>query len=311
MDTSFFSILQFALGTTLPIFLVLFLGMFLSSRGKLSEDFIRDANQIIYRIGLPLMLFITCATSSFELSANTGIIYAFAIMTFVVFFGSWMTTIALKCKSDLGVIVQGSFRGNLVILGLAFTASAFGNDGLALATLPVAFTVVIYNILSVYILDRGKGFKGTLVNIVKNPLIIAILLGWLFNISKIPMPDLVATTSNYVTQMVLPLALICIGASLSVKQLAHFDRAVVSANIWKLIISPLIACALGYYLNVSGDALMILFLLASSPTATVSFVMAQALGANSKLAAAIIAQTTFFALITVTVGLTLVAKIAY
>ena len=311
MDTSFTHIFQFAISTTLPIFLVLFVGMFLSSRGKVSDTFIRDANQIIYSIGLPLMLFITCATSTIALDKNTGIIYAFAVMTLAVFFGAWQTTKWLNCEKDLGVIVQGCFRGNLVILGLAFASSAYGNKGLALATLPVAFTVVIYNILSVYILDRDRGVKATLKNIATNPLIIAIICGWIYNASQLPMPNIATTTAHYITQMVLPLALICIGASLNVKQLAHFDRAVVSANIWKLLISPVLACLLGYALNLRGDALMVLFLLASSPTATVSFVMAQALGANSKLAAAIVAQTTFFSLFTVTAGLILLAKIAY
>jgi malonate transporter len=301
--TSALSIFLFALGITLPIFVVLFLGLWLARCGKLSEAFIRDANQIIYKIGLPIMLFLTCAMAEFSWDENSALLLAFALMTLIVFFGAWMTTNLLRHTQDLGVIVQGSFRGNLVILGLALAANAYGERGLAMAALPVAFTVLIYNFLSVFILDRHRGLKATLNGIITNPLILAIAAGCLYNLTNLPIPSLIKTTAGYITQMVLPLALICIGGSLNGRRLTHFDSAVISANLWKLVASPAIAIALGLALGVNGEALVILFLLASAPTATVSYVMAEALNANGKLAASIVAQTTFFSLFTVTAGL--------
>lgn len=303
MATSALSIFLFALGITLPIFVVLFLGLWLARCGKLSEAFIRDANQIIYKIGLPIMLFLTCAMAEFSWDENSALLLAFALMTLIVFFGAWMTTNLLGHTQDLGVIVQGSFRGNLVILGLALAANAYGERGLAMAALPVAFTVLIYNFLSVFILDRHRGLKATLNGIITNPLILAIAAGCLYNLTNLPIPSLIKTTAGYITQMVLPLALICIGGSLNGRRLTHFDSAVISANLWKLVASPAIAIALGLALGVNGEALIILFLLASAPTATVSYVMAEALNANGKLAASIVAQTTFFSLFTVTAGL--------
>lgn len=303
MATSALSIFLFALGITLPIFVVLFLGLWLARCGKLSEAFIRDANQIIYKIGLPIMLFLTCAMAEFSWDENSALLLAFALMTLIVFFGAWITTNLLGNTQDLGVIVQGSFRGNLVILGLALAANAYGERGLAMAALPVAFTVLIYNFLSVFILDRHRGLKATLNGIITNPLILAIAAGCLYNLTNLPIPSLIKTTAGYITQMVLPLALICIGGSLNGRRLTHFDSAVISANLWKLVASPAIAIALGLALGVNGEALVILFLLASAPTATVSYVMAEALNANGKLAASIVAQTTFFSLFTVTAGL--------
>lgn len=303
MATSALSIFLFALGITLPIFVVLFLGLWLARCGKLSEAFIRDANQIIYKIGLPIMLFLTCAMAEFSWDENSALLLAFALMTLIVFFGAWMSTNLLGHTQDLGVIVQGSFRGNLVILGLALAANAYGERGLAMAALPVAFTVLIYNFLSVFILDRHRGLKATLNGIITNPLILAIAAGCLYNLTNLPIPSLIKTTAGYITQMVLPLALICIGGSLNGRRLTHFDSAVISANLWKLVASPAIAIALGLALGVNGEALVILFLLASAPTATVSYVMAEALNANGKLAASIVAQTTFFSLFTVTAGL--------
>lgn len=307
MDATARELFLFALGITAPIFMVLFLGMLLAWRNWLSDEFIRVANQLIYKIGLPMMLFTSCATSHIVWGDNQGLIIAFAVMTLLVFIGSWCSAVLLKQGNDIGTLVQGSFRGNLVILGLAFTANAYGDRGLAMATLPVAFTVVIYNILSVYILDRSQRLSATLKGVATNPLIIAIALGWIYNASHLPLPSILKNSAGYITQMVLPLALLCIGGSLSWQRLVNFDGAALSANLWKLILSPLIACSLGIAFGVKGEALIILFLLASAPTATVSYVMAATLGGNGKLAAAIIAQTTVISLFTITAGLMLLS----
>ncbi len=103
--------------------------------------------------------------------------------------------------------------------------------------------------------------------------------------------------------MVLPLALICIGGALDLSQLKRVDAATLSATLWKLVISPLLACGIAIGLGVRGENLAILFVLAASPSATVSFVMVQAMKGNAVLAANIVVQTTLWSLLSVTLGL--------
>lgn len=275
----------------------------------INDEFIKSAAQLVYNIGLPVMLFSTSVTTDLSHITDWSLLLAFGGMTCVVFMGSLLTA-HWHCKDvrDEGVFIQGAFRGNLVILGLAFCANAYGEKGLALASLPVAMTVVLYNILSVYVLNRSlhqatNSLLPTLIGIAKNPLIIAIFAGFAMNAINLTLPRVVMDSSKYLSQMVLPLALICIGGSLSVERLARIDTTTVSACLWKLIISPIIACAIAIGLGLGGDALAILFLLAASPTATISFVMVQAMKGNGELAANIVAQTTLWSLLTVTLGL--------
>lgn len=289
--------------------MMLFLGIWLKKRSMITDEFIKSASQLVYNIGLPVMLFITSATTDLSHITDWNLLIAFGLMTALVFIGSLLTA-HWHCKDprDHGVFIQGAFRGNLVILGLAFCANAYGEKGLALASLPVAMTVVLYNVLSVYVLNRSlhhasNSFMPTLIGIVKNPLIIAIFAGFAVNAINLTLPDLVMDSSKYLSQMVLPLALICIGGSLSMERLTRIDTTTLSACLWKLILSPIIACAIAIWLGLRDDALAILFLLAASPTATISFVMVQAMKGNGELAANIVAQTTLWSLITVTLGL--------
>lgn len=267
------------------------------------------ASQLVYNIGLPVMLFITCATAHFGEMADQNLLIAFGVMTAIVFIGSLLTA-HWYCRDvrDYGVFIQGAFRGNLVILGLAFCANAYGEKGLAIAALPVAMTVFVYNVLSVYVLNRSlhsadSSLKPTLIGIAKNPLIIAIFLGLIVNAINISVPNVLLDSGKYLSQMVLPLALICIGGALDLSRLKSFDSATLGASVWKLFLSPVIACAIAIALNVRGESLAILFLLAASPTATISFVMVQAMSGNTKLAANIIVQTTLGSMLTVTIGL--------
>jgi len=309
VNQSSLDIFLFALRITAPTFALMFLGMALVSLGCMSSRFIKGANQLVYKLGLPLILFTTCASANLHIGEKLNLLIAFALMTFIVFGGSWLTALLCKQTDDAGVIVQGAFRGNLVILGLAFAVNAYGERGMAMATLPVAFTVVIYNVLSVFILDRNKSWAGTFKGIITNPLILAIAAGWLYNLSPATFPQAAQEKTHLITQFVLPLALVCIGGSLNGRRLVFFDGASIIANLWKLVLSPLIACALGIGLGVQDELLVILFLLAAAPTAAASYVMAEAAGANGKLAATIVAQTTFLALFSVTLGLMMISHL--
>lgn len=299
----------FAFNITAPIFVMLFLGVWLKKRKLINDEFISSASRLVYTIGLPVMLFSTSATADLSHITDWNLLIAFGVMTLVVFTGSLLSA-RWHCKDvrDQGVFIQGAFRGNLAILGLAFCANAYGEQGLALASLPVAMTVVLYNMMSVYVLNRSLHYARdaigpTVKGIVKNPLIIAIFLGFAVNALAIKIPGILLESGKYLSQMVLPLALICIGGALTFSGLTRIDSATLGACIWKLILSPLIACGIAIALGLNGDALVILFLLAATPTATISFVMVQAMKGNSELAANIIAQTTLWSLLTVTLGM--------
>ena len=312
-----FATLSFAFSVTAPIFVMLLLGIVLKRTAMITDDFIKVASQLVYNIGLPVMLFTTCATAHFGQMADAKVLIAFSLMTAIVFIGSFLTA-AWHCENsrDYGVFIQGAFRGNLVILGLAFCANAYGEQGLAIAALPVAMTVVFYNVLSVYVLNRSlhastNSLKPTVTAIAKNPLILAILAGLIVNGLNLSLPKVALDSGKYLSQIVLPLALICIGGALDLSRFRALDAATLYASLWKLLISPVVACAIAIGLGVRDESLAILFLLAASPTATISFMMVHVMNGNTKLAANIIVLTTLGSMLTVTAGLWLLQSAGF
>lgn len=295
---------------TAPIFVVVSLGAILKRIAVINDEFIRVASNLVFNIGLPVMLFISTAKTDFSQLANPRNLAIVVTMTMIVFFGAWLAAWwHVQEKSERGVYAQGAYRGNLVIIGLAFCANAYGEQGLAIAALPVAVLVTLYNVLAVYILNvtlnpQGRNtIKDTIIGILKNPLIIGIVSGLAVNLSTLPLPKLVLDTGSYFSRLALPLALLCIGGAMNLSALRLSSGAALGATLWKLVLSPLIVCLIAVPLGIRGPELAVLFLLASAPTAAASFVMVKAMGGNAALAANIIVLSTLGSLVTVTGGL--------
>ncbi|MCC4816079.1 transporter [Vibrio lentus] len=300
----------FSASVTGPICLMLFLGVMLKRIGLINDNFIDVASKVVFQVTLPAMLFLSIVQSNHNFSASSALVAFGVIANFVFFlFTIFSTKLVFKGSKDQGVIIQGGFRANTAIIGLAYVANIYGNQGVALAAIYVASLTVLYNIQAVIALtpkgeDTGaKAIKVIAKSITKNPLIIAIFLAVVFYALSIPIPKMVTDAGQYFANMTLPLALLCTGGSLDISSLKQEKLSTWFASSYKLIASPLLITLAAWYLGFEGLDLGLIFLMSAAPTAAASYVMARAMGGNSTLAANIIALTTVVSLITCTLGI--------
>ncbi|WKY59961.1 AEC family transporter [Vibrio sp. SNU_ST1] len=300
----------FSASVTGPICLMLFLGVMLKRIGLINDNFIDVASKVVFQVTLPAMLFLSIVQSNHNFSASSALVAFGIIANFIFFlFTIFSTKLVFKSSKDQGVIIQGGFRANTAIIGLAYVANIYGNQGVALAAIYVASLTVLYNIQAVIALtpkgkDTGaKAIKVIAKSITKNPLIIAIFLAVVFYALSIPIPKMVTDAGQYFANMTLPLALLCTGGSLDISSLKQEKLSTWFASSYKLIASPLLTTLAGWYLGFEGLNLGLIFLMSAAPTAAASYVMARAMGGNSTLAANIIALTTVVSLITCTLGI--------
>lgn len=303
-----FSLLPVALSITAPIFILITLGAWLCHIKFINQEFINVSSKFIFNIGLPIILFTSTAAHDFRHLINFSHIALMIITTLLVYIFSALTANSvIDTPRDKGVFVQGAFRGNLIILGLAFCANAYPEKGIAIATIPTAITIISYNLLSIYTLNnslhqQGASFKKNVVDIIKNPLIIGIMLGLFANLISLPTPDIIVQSNQYIAKMTLPLALIAIGGSLNFLQIKQNIKAAFVASLWKILLSPIILVILLFFIPVDPIAAGVLFLLVASPTATASVIMVKSMNGNSDMAAKIVILSTLLSLFTVTIG---------
>ena len=308
----FFESLQFSFSIIGPICLLLFLGWFLKKTNTIDDAFIEVGSKLVFKITLPALLFLSIIKTNRDIDIDFSLIIYSLIANFVFFTISIVgTRYFIKNKSEHGVVIQGAFRSNIAIIGLAYVANVYGDDGFAIAAVYVAFHTMLYNILSVIILSpKQEGisvdmFLGVFKSLMKNPLIIGITSGIIFFLFAIPVPEIVIHTGQYFSNMTLPLALLCTGGSLNIQALKDNSFNCRFSSMLKIIIGPVLITAGAYVYGFTGMPLGLIFFMSASPTAAASYVMARSMGHNSDLAANIIAMTTIGSLITSSLGISL------
>ena len=307
--SSFITSVLFALSITGPICLLLVLGFTLRRSQIMSEGFVDGASRLVFNIALPMLLFTSIAQTNFSQITSFKLI-GYGISATLIAFAllEWWASRAIDNKRLRGIVVQGAFRANMAIVGLAYVNNAYGAQGVAAAAMYVACLTILFNVLAVISLsrslnqDEAPSLSQVAKGIAKNPLIIGILAALPFAATDWSVPDILMQTGQYLAQMTLPLALLCTGASLRLGGHQEATTLLTTVTILRLLIIPTFMTLGGYLIGFRDMELTILFLINAAPTAAASYVMVRAMGGNAVLAANIIAVTTLGSLLSTSLG---------
>jgi malonate transporter and related proteins len=298
------------LSLVIPVFLIVALGYILKKFGMINENFVKLSSKIVFSVSLPALIFSEISAIDISQDVNLWVVVFIYAGTLVSFAFSWIAAIIfIKEPRNQTVFIQGSFRGNFAIVGLALIANVYGQSILGKASLVLAFTIPLYNVLSVIALtvplhrERAVSYSATLFEILKNPLILAVIAAIPFSFFRIPIHHTIGITIDYLAAVSLPLALLGIGGFMDFADLKQSSLQAIYSTIIKLILIPLAATYFAYLLDFRGSELGIIFILFACPTAIASFIMAEAMGSNSRLAANILLITTLASVLTITLGL--------
>ncbi|WP_413794040.1 MULTISPECIES: AEC family transporter [unclassified Pseudomonas] len=296
------------LNVTAPVFAMLFLGALLKRVGWINDNFIHIASSLVFNVTMPALLFLGILHADLHAALQPDLLIYFSVATLASFAMAWGWAIWRCPREDRGIYTQGAFRGNNGVIGLALAASMYGDYGISLGAILAALVILFYNTLSTIVLavyspviksDPWSICKS----VISNPLIISVIVAAPFAYWQIGLPNWFETSAKYLSQMTLPLALICIGGTLSLAALRKSGKMALSSSLAKMVGLPLVATLGAWLWGFRGAELGILFLYFGSPTAAASYVMARAADGNHELAAAIIVITTLMAAITTNLGI--------
>ena len=313
----------FALNIVLPNLMLMGLGFFMRKKGQVSRDFIDQASKLVFNYALPCLLFFSVIQSTVNFSEQFYLIAAGLAVTLLLYFGAELyARYFIERPEDKGVFVQGVFRSNMAIIGLATVANAYGTEGLSIGAVYMGVITLVFNILAVITLSRTTvdpeadpkqvaKHENYAVMISKklftNPLILALIAAFGYKIlaSTLELPELpsvITQTGALLAAVSLPLALICAGATIDMRSMLNLSGLSMQASIGRIVIAPIVAILVGLSFGLTGVHMGVLFLMVASPTAAASYVMAKAMGGNEILAANILAFTTVVSLFGMAIG---------
>ncbi len=301
--------LVFSLNATIPLFLVMAVGYLVSRLKIVNDNFIKNANDFNFKVTLPALLYVDMASTDFRTVFDLEFLLYCIIVTLICILGLWgLTKVFMKDKDSVGEFVQASYRCSLAVNGMALVQSIYGST--EMAGMMILGAVPLYNIFAVIILqaesparEKSKDahkLKKTLLGIAKNPIIIAIVAGFLTALVQIDWPEMIDTTLSYVGRIGTPLALICIGAAFDFREaFGKIGRSAFAAAI-KLIIQPLIFVPIAVLLGFRDEKLVSILIMLAGPTTPVAFIMAKQYGYKGTITSSAVALTTLFSSVTLT-----------
>jgi len=300
------------LNTILPVIVLIIIGYLLRKKNIINDSFVTMSSKIVFNLALPATLFY--GTAKTDMSSNiTKETWSFILLACVILISMYLISelISKFTITDLqtrGAFVQGSFRCNYVIIGYPILIGLFGDNIIFYMALLAIFLVPINNIASTITLTINNpntpnlSAKKIILNIIKNPLVIGILGGFIFSYFKINIPVFIGNSLEFVKGLTTPLALMNIGSLFNFNMNFKNNFPLLGAILLKIIIYPIIFISITIALGFRNEYLGVIFIALSAPAAASSFIMAKAMESNEKLAADIVVISTSLSAITIFVG---------
>lgn len=299
----------YSINVTIPIFLVMVIGWCLKQCGMLTEDFVKVCNKFNFKVTLPFLLFRDISGVDIKAVFDLKYVLFCAVATTICFWTIWGgAKLLIKDKSIVGAFVQASFRSSAAVMGLAFIQNIYGPS--AMGPLMIIGAVPLYNIYSVIVLtfegestqgerDTGK-IKTACINILKNPIIIAIFLGLVVSLCNIQFPTIINKTVSNVAQMATPLALIAMGAGFEGRKALGKMKPTLIAAFIKLVVQAAVFIPVAAWMGFNGEKMIAIVVMLAAPTTPSCYIMAKNMNNDGVLTASTVVVTTLLAAFTLT-----------
>lgn len=295
--------MEHIVNTLIPIFSLILLGYFFKRIKFPSTDFWPMADKFTYYVLMPALLVYKVSTSNIDLEQTLDLVTTALLAILFVFFSLIVLNFFVKFNNKAFTsIMQGGIRFNSYVI-LAFVDSVYGDRGLVLAAILMAFVIPFINVLcistfAIYVRDGKFSFISFFKTIIKNPLILACILGGLINAGDITLPMVALKSLTILSGAALPVGLLSVGVGLEFKYLKSAKKELVVSTFAKLIYFPLVIYGIGLFFGLSGEMLAIAVIFGAMPTAVSGYILARELGGDVSLMASIITLQTLLCMIT-------------
>jgi len=302
--------LIFSLNATIPIFLMMLLGMLFRKLGWMDEVFAAKMNKFVFLVPLPVLLFEQLATVDFSEVWDIKFILFCFVVTAISITISTLISLLWKDRSVKGEFIQATYRSSAALLGIAFIQNIYGTAGMA--PLMIIGSVPLYNIMAVVVLSVFKPgnnsfdkalVKKTLKGIATNPIIIGIVVGFVWSALKLPMPLILHKTVSSIGATATPMGLMSMGATFEMKKATSKMKPTLVAVFMKLVGFCVVFLPMAALLGFRNEEMIAILVMLGSATTVSCFVMARNMGHEGTLSSGVIMMTTLLSAFTLTMWL--------
>ena len=296
-----------------PVFALILSGSLLKRFSLTNDVFLHTSDKLTYYIFFPLLLFWKIGSASTALFSSSGLYKSVICAVLAVYVLSTAFIILFKISDfKAGSFSQSCYRFNSYI-GVATVLSALGEEGIQHFGILIGMIIPIINVLCVSTLIWFSGEKampikrmGQIIKgLITNPLILACISGMLYANLAEGFPPFIEGVLQLSSFAALPLAMLSVGAALSIGSIKdHFKLALV-ASIFKLLVLPAVGYLLLIKFGVAGVAFKVGLIYFALPTSPALYILSSQLNSDTELASAAIAMSTILSFFSLSAALLL------
>jgi len=300
--------LIFFAGLVLPIFAVIGAGHFAVRRGLVATEGLAALTGFTFWLALPALLFGSIAEMDSSGLMDVSEIYLVACLIVYVLSMAINRVILGGTLTENAVFGLNATYGNVIYLGTPVVSAVFGVKGVSLILAIIALHSGFLLPLAACLIEIGTPKQGgvgsvlrnTAFGIVRNPILMSIFLGFVWNALDLPMPGPMHDLLTMLGRAAAPLALFNLGASLPVLggEVAIGEATVTS--VIKLAILPISVGLLADAAGLSGLPWQVAVVTAAMPTGANAFMLARKTTSFSEVSASTVVITTGLSLVTIT-----------
>ncbi|MEK9726252.1 MAG: AEC family transporter [Rhodospirillaceae bacterium] len=294
----------------IPMFLVIAVGALLRARRVVGAEGWDAVERLTFYVLFPCLL--VSRIGSAEMPGAGWLPLAGAVMSVTA--AIWIAVTVLRpgirwAGPFYAAVVHGMLRPNSYI-AFAGAFALYGEAGLTLAAVCIFAATPLANLLTVYSHCRWGGtaadgqadaHRRALSEAVRNPVVIACVLGATLNLSGWGLPPLISDGMDLLGRASLALGLLAVGASLDLRALRTAGGAAGTAVAVKLAVMPALAVFACGVFGVGGVAVSVAVMYAAAPVSATAYVIARRMGDDGELMAAIVALSTLISAATLPV----------
>ena len=292
-----------AVNIVVPMIILILLGFSMRKLNVIDRPAMKKFDGIIYRIFMPTLLFKNIYDIDFSRAVSYKVfIFAASCLAVIFIIALIIPPKITSDKSKAASMAQGIVRGNYILFGVVVAEALYGEGNIGTVILLGSFTIPAINILSAVLIEIHKSGRTSPVKLIravlKNPMIIATILAFIFVTLKIKIPAPIFSVVKSLRNSTTTVSFISLGVGLEMIMTEDL-KPLIYALILRVICIPVIFMTLSILFGFRGQVLCAFMVLFAAPVAVASYPMAVAMGADGKLAGQLVCISTLLSIFTI------------
>jgi len=297
-------------GRLLALLAVLLFGAGLRTTGILDRRRTELLNAFAYYVALPALIFVSTYDRAIGDLLSPALVGGLLLVLFTTVGLAALVHRNRDSSARRSVAIVQSYHSNLGYLGLPLVAATFDASVTAIASVVLGVVTLTQMPLTILVLSTLNGADVSLAKelrgLATNPVLATLVGGLAVGSLGFSIPSAAATGLDAVGSLALPIALLCVGASLQVDPADVDLEATATVVALKIGLMPVLAWAVFSTLAVDSATFTASVVMFGTPTAVSTFVFANELGGDREFASLNVFVTTLLSIATLFVLITLV-----